>query len=78
MSDQEYVENVYVEGTTPFKKLTLADVDVVNYTIWEGFYHNGTHMDTWEPKFTNAAGTRKMRPKTLTEVSNLYMGTAYT
>ncbi len=36
------------------------------------------HWETQEPKFSNNAGTKTIRPKTRSEVENLFFSTSYT
>lgn len=57
--------------------LSLKDIAVVDFYMWESFRYNDGIMDTWEPKFSNNVGTLKLRPYSYTDYKNLFYSTAY-
>jgi hypothetical protein len=51
---------------------------MVNYTIWEGLVYNGTKFShSLEPKFSNSAGTKMLRPHAKTDIKNFFYGIAW-
>lgn len=64
--------NVCVEDGSDFK-----DLFPVYYKLWDSFQFKDGKMDTWEPKFANNTCTKKLRPKTKTNIPNFYFSGAF-
>lgn len=65
-------ENVCVEDGSSF-----SDLYPMYYKLWNSFQFENGKMDTWEPKFANNACTKKLRPKTATNIPNFYFSGAF-
>lgn len=58
---------------------SFAECKILSHTIWESYKFEGGKMNTYEPKYNNAANTLHLRPAPYepAEFSNLYHATAY-
>ena len=45
--------------------------------MWDTWYYKNNKLETTEPKFTNNAGSYALRPSFKTDITNLYLSTAY-
>lgn len=69
------------EKVKKYNQFELNDKIIVKWTnYWPGYYFNTQtkQLETSEPKFTNNAGTYKLRPSFRTFIPNLFISTAYT
>jgi len=64
--------NVCVEDGSDFK-----DLYPIYYKLWDSFQFKDGKMDTWEPKWANNTCTKKLRPKTKTNIPNFYFSGAF-
>jgi hypothetical protein len=56
----------------------LDEVKVVGFYMWDSFTLKNGKLQTWEPRWTNNAGTLRLRPGTRTAFRNLMLAGAYT
>jgi hypothetical protein len=57
---------------------SLADVGVVGFYMWDSFTVKDGKLQTWEPRWTNNAGTLRLRPGARTAFRNFVLAGAYT
>jgi uncharacterized protein with NAD-binding domain and iron-sulfur cluster len=70
--EPDFGVNVCVEDGSNFQ-----DLFPVYYKLWDSFQFKDGKMDTWEPKFANNTFTKKLRPKTKTNIPNFYFSGAF-
>jgi len=60
------------------KYLSLEEIKIIDYNIWDTYIFNGRAIETQEPKFSTNKGTFFLRPNNETIFKNLYFAAAYT
>lgn len=78
--DQCLESKVLDSGCFTESGVPMHRVQIIETNIWDTYNYNSEtqSMSTWEQKFSNNTGTYRLRPNVKTEVSNLYVATAYT
>ena len=73
INDQDFVNNVCIEDNTP-----IHDVNILEFKMWDSYIYKNGLIDTYEPKWGNNINTRQYRPESVSPLSNLFIGGAYT
>ena len=61
-----------------YNNFDLNDNLIVKWSkMWDTWYYKNNKLETTEPKFTNNAGSYALRPSFKTDITNLYLSTAY-
>lgn len=58
--------------------LSLNNIAILDYNLWDTYIFNGQKLETCEPKFSTNKGTFYLRPDNQTEYKNFYFASAYT
>lgn len=67
--------NITAQDGTPIERK-----DILYFYMWDSFAFDEKEgrVRTWEPKFSNNAGTLRYQPEVKTEIENLFFATGYT
>ena len=70
--DKDFIKSACIQDNTD-----IADINIINFKMWDSFVYKDGKLDTYEPKWANNINTKQYRPGAATPISNLFIGGAF-